>query len=73
VQARRILERDRPPGVGLSEPRDGAQASGCQNTHCKVGQAIRLPEFALRAQRGRGELRSAAGRRIACPTNTIDT
>jgi hypothetical protein len=35
-----------------------------------VGQAIRLPEFAFRAKRGRGELRSAAGRRIACPTNT---
>jgi hypothetical protein len=36
----------------------------------RVGQAIRLPEFAFRAKRGRGELRSAAGRRIACPTNT---
>jgi hypothetical protein len=37
-----------------------------------VGQANRLPEFAFRAKRERGELRSAAGRRIACPTNAID-
>ena len=32
-----------------------------------VGQAIRLPSLASRAA-ARGELRSAAGRRIACPT-----
>src|ERR1017187_9013712 len=35
----------------------------CISSWCWVGQAIRLPELALRAKRGRGELRSAAGRR----------
>src|ERR1019366_1645937 len=59
--------------AGLLEPEAHAPRPREQIDADHSGSSHHLSYIIGETRRGRGELRSAAGSRIACPTNTIDT